>query len=651
LAKTLSKLQGLTTLEAGRLALFKVGQQLQALADRSGGSARLARAGEAWGSAWLEVWAGAGMRAWLERPGAGTFWFEPADPAEWGRLTCTAADLELAAATAAGRFAVLGSGTVDLGSPPAWRRDLYTGREWPLEAASRVPLVRGDGSDIRTVWELSRCYHFTALGRAWAATGDAAYAKAFAAHVSSFAADNPVGLGPHWASPMDVAIRSANWAMAAWLFRDAPLPAEFWAAMLAQLRVSGRFLERHMEWHPVYRGNHFVANATGLVYLGTLFRGTPDGDRWLAAGHRHLVSELAYQVCDDGVSFEGSLAYHRLVTELFAYAGEVLRRNVPSFDAGAWDARMAQLHGFIGCYLQPDGRAPMIGDADDGRLHAVSATSLGEPRRHALGLPPRHAVVPAPDGAHSFPAGGFHVLRHGGHHAVIRCGPVGLKGAGSHDHNDQLSFELVVGGRRVVADPGTYGYGRDLVARHAFRSVTAHSAVQLGDEEPNPIDVARPWRVLADRTRSRCTRCAAVGDWLVFEGEHAGYAHRPSAALCRRRLELDTGSGTWQLTDEVAGSGEEWLAWRLQLAAAPDAVRATPIGPGRWRVVVPGVVLEVNVPAGVDLATAPAPGSDAYGTMDQRCAVVATGRVKLPAVVRCRIEADRDSSDGERERQ
>jgi hypothetical protein len=85
----------------------------------------------------------------------------------------------------------------------------------------------------------------------------------------------PVGYGPHWASPMDVAIRAANWCLAVPLFAGSTLPPGFWAGMLANLWVSGRYLERHLEWHPVYRGNHFIANAVGLVYLGVLFRGTP----------------------------------------------------------------------------------------------------------------------------------------------------------------------------------------------------------------------------------------------------------------------------------------------------------------------------------------------------------------------------------------
>lgn len=533
---------------------------------------------------------------------------------------------------------LLGSST-DPAAPLAWRRDLYSGREWPLEPSGSLRISRGDGSDIRTVWELSRCYHFLPLARAWAATGEARYLETFLAHVRSFMADNPPGRGPHWASPMDVALRAANWCVALTLFGDS-VPVEDRAQLLAELEVAGRWVERHLEWHPVFRGNHYVANLVGLAYLGTLFRGTRDGDRWLRLASRELQREIRYQVGADGVAFEASLAYHRLHTELFTWAGELLRQHGPDFDAAGYDAVLVRMTRFIACYTQPDGNAPMMGDADDGRLQALPADALASPRRHGWGLPERWTLPVVGDGAFPFPAGGFHVLRHGGHHAVVRCGPVGLKGAGSHDHNDQLSLELVVNGYRLVSDSGTYAYTRDLRARHAFRATASHSTVQLGGEEQNPIAVDRPWRVLADRTQSRLLRCEAAGGTLVFEGEHRGFAHRPSGAVCARRVELDTATGEWLLDDEVRGAAgaEEEVAWRLGLEADHVEVKAggaavqvtCTAGERRFR-------LHLELPDGMDMTVEEGQVSDAYGTCRMRPVLLALGTIRLPARICCRI--------------
>jgi hypothetical protein len=637
----LHKLKGHSPATFAALGAWKLRQTVRHVADRAGASSRLLARSRGWEREFLRDHGENGIAEWLARPGAGRFWFEPADAGEWARTTHTPEDAALAADSAAGVFRILGAPATAWGTRPEWRRDLYSGVEWPLVPSSRIQLVRGDGSDIRTVWELSRGYHFIALARAWAAGHEDRYALAFARDVDTFIEQNPLGSGPHWASPMDVAIRSANWALAVPLFARAPVSAGTWARMLAYLRAGGRHLERHLEWHPIFRGNHYVANAVGLVYLGTLFRGTRDGDRWLRTGSRILQQEIRYQVHADGVSFEASLAYHRLVTELFGWAAELLRRNDPTFPAADFDARLAGMYRFIEAYLQPDGQAPLIGDADDGRLHLVSAAARLEPRRHALGLAPHEARLPD-DGAFPFPGGGFHVLRDGADHAVIRCGTVGLRGAGSHDHNDQLSFELVVAGRRVVADSGTFVYTRDLRTRHAFRSIAAHSGIQLGDEEPNPIAVAAPWRVLADRTRSRVLACAARGDTLVFAGQHHGYAHRRSAAVCRREVRFDRASRAWTIEDRIDGHGEEAVTWRLQLApGAVVSLEATT--DGSWRATIaPGsggmaVAIDALFPAGMTLCIVSSPASEAYGSAVDRPVLEARGTVTLPALIGCTL--------------
>jgi hypothetical protein len=277
---------------------------------------------------------------------------------------------------------------------------------------------------------------------------------------------------------------------------------------------------------------------------------------------------------------------------------------------------------FIDVYVQPDGQAPMIGDADDGRLHVRRAASLREPRRHGLGLPVSHDVGTAAsvrrrrveDGAFSYPAGGFHVLRHGQDHAVVRCGAVGLRGAGSHDHNDQLGLELVVGGRRIVADSGTYAYTRDLRARHAFRIAAAHSV----------------WRS-ATRSRTRWTRRGRGACWRTAPAPGArsarrttdGWSSRASTtatstgrrarcAACGSSRGTRTVHGCWRTWWKA--TGEEVVAWRLHLACAlPEArlhggrpapaVRTTLAGAvGSWRLR-PGCVPAAGTARGTGAGT------------------------------------------------
>jgi hypothetical protein len=397
-------------------------------------------------------------------------------------------------------------------------------------------------------------------------------------------------------------------------------------------------VERYREWHPRYRGNHYVANAVGLVYLGTLFRQSPEGARWGTLGARMLATELARQTRADGVSFEASLGYHRLVTELFTYGGELVRRADPALLPEAYWTRLAQMYRFIDAYLADDDRAPMLGDSDDGRLHLLAAEALAEPRRHRLGLPrQRFSVAVAPRSA-PFPQGGFYVLGGPSGHLVVRCGPVGLDGAGSHDHNDQLSFELMLGGRRIVADSGTYAYTRDLAARYAFRGTASHSTVQLGDDEMNPIAIDRPWAVLGDRTRARCLRWSLDEKQHLFEGEHAGFAHRPSGAVVRRTIVAHQDAPRWAVTDRVAGHGTDALAWRLHLGPVDlsiedEQARRVAVlldGPAPVRIV-------LDRPPELAFAIERTAASERYGSRCDRPCLVLRGTTPLPALIACTV--------------
>ena len=100
---------------------------------------------------------------------------------------------------------------------------------------------------------------------------------------------------------------------------------------------------------------------------------------------------------------------------------------------------------------------------------------------------------------------------------AIRCGPVGQNGNGGHAHNDALSIELHIDGIDHINDPGSYLYTPMPEIRNAYRSVKAHFAPYVDQQEPNPID--HNLFQMEDRAQAQCLYFGDKG----FIGMHRGY--------------------------------------------------------------------------------------------------------------------------------
>ncbi len=70
----------------------------------------------------------------------------------------------------------------------------------------------------------------------------------------------------------------------------------------------------------------------------------------------------------------------------------------------------------------------------------------------------------------------------------FRCGPVGQRGRGGHDHNDQLSIELFYNNRNIITDPGTFLYTAEPNIRNTYRSNRSHFCPQPKNSEMGNLD-------------------------------------------------------------------------------------------------------------------------------------------------------------------
>ena len=420
--------------------------------------------------------------------------------------------------------------------------------------------VGWDGGDVARLWR----YHQHYFDDLTAADG----ARRTAWHralIERWIADNPAGRGPGW-EPYPSSLRIVRWIH--WLLAgNAPTPR-----MIASLAVQTRYLTARLETHLL--GNHLFANAKALVVAGLFFAGR-EAESWLRSGVRILARELPEQVLADGGHFERSPMYHALALEDvldLVDAIDALGGGVDDVAAlrEALAARVPAMRQWLAAMTHPDGTLGRFNDCADGIAPANAELDrfAGE-----LGF----AATEGDDdgGVRVLADSGYLRVESGPAVALLDVAPVGPDYLPGHGHADTLSFELSLGGTRLVVNGGTSCYGEG-AQRQRERATSAHSTVEVGGESSSEVWAgfrvgrrARPERARIDR---------AAGEAVSVASAHDGYAHLPGRPLHRRIWRFDPAG--LDVEDVVSDARSAALA-RFHLAPGVALARSDA---RRWRV-------------------------------------------------------------------
>ncbi len=402
-------------------------------------------------------------------------------------------------------LSILGFDLKDYISLP-WNSDFIHGFTWPKGRyyTKQLSYSKGKKVDVKVPWELSRCHFCLWLAEAYCITGKEDYAKLVVESIGDWIEENPFLRSVNWTCPMDVSIRAVNWIYALSFIIDYKGCDEgFLKKTYRNLYQHGIYVYNNfcLEKGFPYSNNHYATDVVGLLFLGRLFFNTRQGKKWWDYALKEYYYEVRNQVLPSGVHYECSVSYHRLMTELFVYTYFLLQRsdeNVP-LDI---QCRLISMLNFVQAYIDDSGKAPIVGDNDNGRFlpfiprefeshnYLVNKKSF-DWRIASLGT----EELPLDDkhNMRAFKDAGFVSIKKGQYSLFICNGgickyPDRQKRFGAHIHNDLLSFVLSKQGKPLIVDPGTYIYTYDIVMRNAFRSTRKHNTLVVDDEEQNILD-------------------------------------------------------------------------------------------------------------------------------------------------------------------
>ncbi|MBC8006869.1 MAG: alginate lyase family protein [Prolixibacteraceae bacterium] len=480
---------------------------------------------------------------------------------------------------AAGTLDLFALRNIDLGSPPRWNRDPKTGLEAPLKFGKlldyRDPQQVGD---IKYLWELNRHAHLVTLAQAYAVSGDAKYFYVIREHLESWLAACPYGLGPNWASSLEVSLRLINWS-ATWqllggvhspLFADA-VGSRLQQRWLESVYLHAQFVQGFFSFNSS-ANNHLIGEAAGLFIAAQTWPHWPRVVNWRRKAKAILERETLLQNTADGVNREQAVAYQQFVLDLMLLCLLAGKANGRWFSV-AYESRLEAMLEYLASIMDVGGNVPMIGDADDATAVALGqppfspyksllatgailfhsdefkakAGSLDDKTRWLLGSEAdalfekestAEATLPV---RQAFPDGGYYILGCNFEtpaeiRVIADAGPLGYEAIAAHGHADALAFTLSVGGLEFLIDPGTYAYHTHAEWRGYFRGTIAHNTVCVDGTDQSQSGGNFMW---LHKARAGCSLWSSTAEQDVFEAWQDGYMRLADPVMHSRRITLD----------------------------------------------------------------------------------------------------------------
>lgn len=332
------------------------------------------------------------------------------------------------------------------------------------------------------LWQFNLHYqeYLLPLAKAYLDNGDEFYLSKAKAIVDSWIDACPREReGVAW-DPYVISMRVVNWlAFRAELDDALGVDKGFCDRMDSSLVEQYVHLSQHLEKDLL--ANHYLENLKALVVLACYF----DDKETLKLALPILKAQVDEQVLDDGMHFELSPMYQKIVLEDLMRAAIALR--VSGFGEHVETFKLQQMCDCLYSMERGINRTPLFNDCGDNVTKSRDALLLCA-REHFGVTPKFHGVLKD---------SGYCILERqteaGFIKVIFDAGKPGPTYAMGHVHCDALSFECFVDGDPWIVNCGTYAY-QD-AKRLEFKRTHSHSTVMVNGEEQHecwaPFRVAR----------------------------------------------------------------------------------------------------------------------------------------------------------------
>ena len=341
---------------------------------------------------------------------------------------------------------------------------------------------------VEWTYQLSRHPFWITLGKAYQATGDEKYARAFVRQMRSWVQSNPLpdySANVNWSRwrTIETGIRTLRaWPESFYYFLDSPsFDDESIFMMVKSFHEHGLHLRAYPQ-----RNNWLTMEMNGLFHIGILFPEFKESEEWCEYASRRLYEEEQTQVYPDGAQVELAPGYHGVSLHNILGIYDVARVNGYPLPEN-YVAGLESMYDYYLKICMPDGKMPALNDAGWGDARKMLSEGYSYfPQRgdfQYVATEGKEGTAPAFTSVW-MPWAGWYVMRSGwgtdALHAHFEVGPF----SPAHSHEDKLSFLLSAYGRRLLTECGTYAYDTSQWRAYAL-SARAHNVTRVDGMDQN----------------------------------------------------------------------------------------------------------------------------------------------------------------------
>lgn len=372
--------------------------------------------------------------------------------------------------------------------------------------------------DASHLWNFNVQYleYLIPLYSQWRATGDEKYQKKINEILESWY--NKGSFEADSSQPYTISLRVINQLIVA---GAVDCKQKLFDSIYAQYR----YLLKHQEKHLL--GNHYLENLKAIVICSVVFNEGKIYKKYV----KRLLTELKEETTEDGLHFELSLMYHKIVLEDLIRVAVLLNqgekkeyKDVLEYIKKMSTALSSLEHGI--------NRTPLFNDAGDNV--AKTKESLLNTCKHLFSIvPEKYDCI-----------SGYYKLYDGKLALIIDAGKLSPTYMPGHAHCDCLSFEMFYNGKPIFVNSGTYQYQGE--KRKYFRSTIAHNTVTMNNHEQSEL-----WG--EHRAGRRLAKIEAKAEGKQFVGSYVNFCGEKHT----RSIRMD--NGILEVIEHTSESAESYL--------------------------------------------------------------------------------------------